>query len=106
MATLIPTSGKPCVEVEDGFDARVAGLLLEADTVKTDQLLKWGKSSRHGNKHAPGQISDVFARVGGRTNSAREEVTTQRMIEINNQYVLLDHTWLWRADHDIGGSVY
>lgn len=28
------------------------------------------------------------------------------MLEINNQYVLLDHTWLWRADHDIGGSVY
>lgn len=28
------------------------------------------------------------------------------MIEINNQYVIIDHTWLWRADHDIGGLVY
>ena len=27
------------------------------------------------------------------------------MIEINNQYVIIDHTWLWRSDHDIGGSV-
>jgi len=28
------------------------------------------------------------------------------MIEINNDYVILDHAWLWRADHDIGGKVY
>jgi hypothetical protein len=28
------------------------------------------------------------------------------MIEINNDYVILDHAWLWRADHDIGGLVY
>ena len=28
------------------------------------------------------------------------------MMEINNKYVVIDHTWLWRADHDIGGSVY
>jgi len=27
------------------------------------------------------------------------------MMEINNQYVIIDHTWLWRADHDIAGSV-
>ena len=27
------------------------------------------------------------------------------MIEINNQHVIIDHTWLWRADHDIGGKV-
>ena len=28
------------------------------------------------------------------------------MIEINNQHVIIDHTWLWRADHDFGGEVY
>ena len=29
------------------------------------------------------------------------------MMEINNQYVIIDHTWLWRADHEInGGKVY
>ena len=26
-------------------------------------------------------------------------------MEINNQYVIIDHTWLWRADHDVSGSV-
>ena len=26
-------------------------------------------------------------------------------IQINNKNVIIDHTWLWRADHDVGGSV-
>ena len=39
-------------------------------------------------------------------DSSDHEVTTERMIEINNKYVVIDHTWLWRADHDIAGSVY
>ena len=28
------------------------------------------------------------------------------MMEINNKHVIIDHTWLWRADHDLGGIVY
>ena len=28
------------------------------------------------------------------------------MMTINNKYVLIDHTWLWRADHDTAGLVY
>ena len=48
----------------------------------------------------------MFARVGGMNDSSDHEVTTERMIEINNKYVVIDHTWLWRADHDIAGSVY
>jgi len=27
------------------------------------------------------------------------------MVEINSANVIIDHTWLWRADHDVGGSV-
>jgi len=30
MATLIPTNGNAIIEVADGTDARIAGLLLEA----------------------------------------------------------------------------
>ena len=50
-------------------------------------------------------ISDVFARVGGRNDSKTSQMSAQRMMEINNKYVIIDHTWLWRADHDIGGLV-
>lgn len=65
MATLIPTTGNACIEVADGTDARIAGLLLEAGETKSDQLLKWGSTTSSGNLDAPGVISDVFARVGG-----------------------------------------
>lgn len=27
------------------------------------------------------------------------------MVKINSAYVIYDNAWLWRADHDIGGSV-
>jgi len=105
MATLIPTTGNACIEVADGTDARIAGLLLEAGETKSDQLLKWGSTTSAGNQDAPGVISDVFARVGGKNNSSTSEVSADRMLELNNQHVILDHAWLWRADHDIGGLV-
>jgi hypothetical protein len=53
----------------------------------------------------PGVISDVFARVGGSNNSSNTQVQVKRMFQINSSHVIIDHTWLWRADHDVGGSV-
>ena len=105
MATLTPTKGNACIEVSDGIDARIAGLLIGAGSIKSEQLLKWGTEPTKGSSEAPGVISDVFGRVGGPNDSRYEEVSAQKMIEINNQYVIIDHTWLWRSDHDIGGSV-
>ena len=75
MATLTPTNGNACIEVSDGVDARIAGLLLGAGTTKSEQLLKWGSDTSKGNPDAPSVISDVFGRVGGRTDSAKEEVS-------------------------------
>ena len=105
MATLIATNGNACVEVTDGISARIAGILLESGEKKSDALLKWGTDLSKGNQAEPGVMSDVFVRVGGRNDSSKSEVSAQRMIEINNKYVIIDHTWLWRADHDIAGMV-
>ena len=69
MATLTPTNGNPVIEVADGVDARIAGLLLGAGSIQSEQLLKWGTDPSKGNADAPGVISDVFARVGGRNVS-------------------------------------
>ena len=49
MATLTSTQGNACIEVSDGVDARIAGLILSAGTVKSDQLLKWGSDPSKGN---------------------------------------------------------
>ena len=69
MATLVATNGNSCVEVADGIDARIAGLTLEAGKVRSPTLLKWGSDTTVGNSTAPGVISDVFGRTGGRNDS-------------------------------------
>merc|ERR1712087_530062 len=33
-------------------------------------------------------------------------VRADRMVEINADRVVLDNSWLWRADHDVTGNVY
>ena len=84
LATLIPTTGTPCVTVLEGVTgARVAGLLLQAGTTRSPTLLQWGSpSSSSTSQHAAAQkqgtppppppaddaygfLFDIFARVGG-----------------------------------------
>jgi len=47
-------------------------------------------------------MHDVFARVGG---ADENEVKASSMISISNGNVIIDDTWLWRADHDLKGPV-
>ena len=42
MASLQPTSGNACIEVADGVDARIAGILLDAGATHSDVLIRWG----------------------------------------------------------------
>lgn len=106
MATLIASSGNAIIEVGDVDGVRVAGLILNAGERHSENLLKWGSGNFHGSSDQPGVISDVFGRVGGANNSEYSQVSTQRMIQINTNDIIIDHTWLWRADHDLGGRVY
>jgi len=105
MATLISNTGKPCIEVGNVEGVRVAGLLLQAGNHKAPTLLKWGSSKNAGSASNPGVASDVFARVGGRNNPHSQQTSADSMFEINSGYVIIDNTWLWRADHDVSGSV-
>lgn len=68
MATLISTTGKPCIVVDDVDGVRIAGVLLQAGATKSDSLIQWGLSVQPGNGANPGVMSDVFARVGGTNN--------------------------------------
>jgi hypothetical protein len=77
---------------------------LQAGTTHSDNLLQFGDSSTKyaGNAENPGQIQDVFARVGGPDS---DEVSTDVMVKVNSGNVIIDNVWLWRADHDIHGGV-
>ena len=65
LATLISTTGKSCIKVENVDGVRVSGLLLQAGSVETAALLQWGDEGYAGNTENPGAMHDVFARVGG-----------------------------------------
>jgi len=104
--TLTPQNGNPCIVVSNVDGVRVAGILLQAGKTKTASLLQWGTGSYNGNPFNPGFLYDVFARVGGTNSPSQYQVSTDTMIQINSGNVVYDNSWLWRADHDVSGSVY
>jgi hypothetical protein len=103
LVTLISAKGNSCIEVGNVDGVRISGILLQAGPENSDTLLKWGDESKFaGSVTNPGVMQDVFARAGGPDTS---EVKTKFMVKINSGNVIIDDTWLWRADHGQGGLV-
>jgi len=76
----------------------VAGLLIDAGPVESPVLMRVGKpGSRANHAQDPITVSDVFFRVGG-AGVGRAKVN----LEIDANDALVDHTWIWRADHGAG----
>ncbi|MFF2815115.1 discoidin domain-containing protein [Kitasatospora cineracea] len=98
LATVVPDNGVTAVKVADVDGVKVSGLLLDAGTVNSQALLQVGNDTP-GAGHAadPIVIQDVFVRVGG----AGAGKTTNGMV-INSNNTIVDHTWIWRADHGAG----
>ncbi|WP_405015555.1 discoidin domain-containing protein [Kitasatospora sp. NBC_01539] len=98
LATVIPDNGVTAIKVADVDGVKVSGLLLDAGTVNSPALLQVGEAGP-GAGHAadPIVIQDVFVRVGGVTAGK----ATNGMV-INSNNTIVDHTWIWRADHGAG----
>ena len=97
-ATLRPTHGKAAMTVADADGIIVAGLLFDAGEALSPVLLQVG-DAKNAMRHRDDPISlhDVFFRVGG----ADVGKAATNLI-INSNDVLIDHTWIWRADHGKG----
>jgi hypothetical protein len=77
----------------DGIE--IAGLLFDAGPEKSSVLLEVGpEGSRANHAQNPIVLHDVFFRVGG-AGVGR----TDGNLEINSNDTIVDHTWIWRADH-------
>ncbi|HEU4733497.1 MAG TPA: sialidase, partial [Kofleriaceae bacterium] len=77
---------------------KIAGLLFDAGSVSSPVLIQVGPpGSSAGHAANPTSLHDVFARVGG-AGPGKATVS----MEINSANVIVDHTWLWRADHGSG----
>ena len=94
-ATLQPTSGAIAMSVADVDGVKIGGLLFDAGATNSPVLFQIGPTGSTANHAAnPTSIHDVFARIGG-AGVGKATVSLQ----INSSNVIVDHTWLWRADH-------
>ncbi|MFG2888524.1 coagulation factor 5/8 type domain-containing protein [Streptomyces sp. NPDC048248] len=97
-ATLIPDNGVTAVKVADVDGVRLAGFLIDAGTVNSTTLLEIGPEGASRNHAAnPTTVQDVFVRIGG---AGPGKATTSMVINSND--TIIDHTWVWRADHGDG----
>ncbi len=97
-ATLRPTHGTAAVTVADVDGVDMAGLLVDAGPQISPVLMEVGQqasTTRHDKN--PIVLHDVFFRVGGAGIGK-----TKENLRINSNDVIVDHTWIWRADHGEG----
>lgn len=97
-ATLRPTRGNAAMTAADEDGIEIAGLLFDGGPVESPVLLQVGPDGSQA-RHAANPITlhDVFFRVGG-AGVGRTRVN----LLVNSSDTIIDHTWIWRADHGAG----
>ncbi|SFE50826.1 coagulation factor 5/8 type domain-containing protein [Streptomyces mirabilis] len=97
-ATLIPDNGVTALRTADVDGVRLAGFLIDAGPVNSSTLLEVGPTGASASHSAnPTTVQDVFIRIGG---AGAGKATTSMVI--NSRDTIIDHTWVWRADHGTG----
>jgi hypothetical protein len=97
-ATLKPVKGTAALTTADADGITIAGLLFDAGEQLSPALLEVGPSgSKASHARNPILLSDVFFRVGG-AGAGSVHVN----LEVNANDTIIDHTWIWRADHGKG----
>ncbi|MFG2279554.1 discoidin domain-containing protein [Streptomyces asoensis] len=98
LATLVPDGGVDAVHVADVDGVRLAGFLIDAGATRSDTLLRIGPAGAAADHSTnPTTMQDVFVRIGG----AGPGLATNSVV-VNSDDVVVDHTWIWRADHGQG----
>ncbi len=97
-ATLHPTQGTAAMTLADADGIVVFGLLFEAGETRSPVMLRVGDNlSKTSHRNDPISLHDIFFRVGGAAVGK-----TIGNLEIDSDDVIVDHTWIWRADHGQG----
>ena len=100
LATLVPATGEPAFVTADVSGVVVAGLMIDAGLENSPVLIQIGApGSDNDHSDNPTSFHDIFCRVGGAL-SGKADVC----LEINSDDVIIDHAWLWRADHGVGAK--
>ncbi|RFU84542.1 coagulation factor 5/8 type domain-containing protein [Streptomyces triticagri] len=96
--TLIPDGGATAVKIADVDGVQLAGVLIDAGTDNSETLIEVGPEGASADHAAdPITLQDVFIRIGG---AGPGKATTSMVV--NSRHTVIDHTWVWRADHGEG----
>ncbi len=101
-ATLVPQGGVTAIAVGDVDGVRIKGMFIDAGTTTSSSLVTIGTPAGVGTSRAanPVTVQDVFFRIGGRVAGK----ATNSLV-VNSSNTIVDHTWMWRADHGNAGTV-
>jgi hypothetical protein len=98
LATLIPDTGAPAMTIADVDGVTLGGIIFEAGAMSSPTLLEVGATgSSQDHSKNPTALFDVHCRVGGADPGTAESCFT-----IDSNDVLIDNSWLWRADDGAG----
>lgn len=96
--TLEPTTNNKwgCIFIDDKDGIIVAGILMDSfnSTIYQVRVSEEGANQDHSTN--PILLSDITCRVGG---IQPQNIQIHVSMQINNNHVVGDHFWLWRADH-------
>ena len=96
--SLIPMSGQPAISVADVDGVKIAGLIIDAGEKRSPALLEVGPAgSKADHATNPTFLYDLTVRTGGPTAGKNDTG-----VVINSNNVVVDHIWIWRADHGAG----
>lgn len=97
VATLTAVNGVVPLKLADEPGIIVSGLAIDAGSSESSSLLLIGEpGSPRGDPSNPITLHDIYFRVGGPHIGK-----ASNCLEVNSNHVLIDHTWIWRADHGV-----
>ena len=105
LATLTAVNGSVPLAVASQPGIIIAGVTVDGGLDLYPILLQVGDigdaDATTGDPTNPITLSDVYFRIGG-PHIGKANVC----LEINSNHVLIDHTWVWRADHGVRCEPY
>ena len=94
-ATIVPENDAAAVVCSDVDGVTIAGLVFDAERISRRFLVMGERKTSRRHADNPGFLTDVAFRVGGTGRPGKVEVA----LEVNMNDAVVDHTWIWRADH-------
>jgi hypothetical protein len=100
LATLLPETGQAAIVTDDVPGITISSLMVDAGLQNSPALIQIGDiESRTDHSQNPTTLHDIFCRVGGAVPGRADAC-----LVVNSNDVIIDHAWLWRADHGAGAE--